>query len=422
MDSGGDEIMLCQFIVKNFKSFRDEVVLDMQAVGLSEHKDSLIVDGDGEAFVPVAAIYGPNGGGKSNIIEALVALKYKIMKPICSVCEHNDCGGKERKMPLVPFLLDPKSKNKPIEFTLFFRTKKAEYRYVLHVLKEDVIFETLDKKNINGTRYTSLFERVNNAVTLNGTFKKLQAPADISDTITTISYLAITHKRHGIVKDVVRWFESGITIDNFGNPFFESRIAIPSDPQSIKFVVEMLSEMDIDVSGLRTEQVDEDDFEVYFEHTINGKKFELPVDAESSGTKKILGFLPDIYQSLAHGTVLCVDEMDSKLHPILMKYIVGLYTSRDVNKNGAQLIFTSHDLANMNNEVYRRDEIWFVAKNNEQVSNLYSLVELRDSDGKGVRKDAKYAKQYLEGKYGADPFLRQIINWGEIYGKELETC
>lgn len=86
----------------------------------------------------------------------------------------------------------------------------------------------------------------------------------------------------------------------------------------------------------------------------------------------------------------------------------------DINRNHGQLIFTSHDLSTMNNEVFRRDEIWFVAKGTEQNSELYSLVEFKNEQGGSVRKDAKFDKQYLEGKYGADPYLRKIIDWSDV--------
>ena len=91
-----------------------------------------------------------------------------------------------------------------------------------------------------------------------------------------------------------------------------------------------------------------------------------------------------------------------------------------INKNKAQLIFTSHDLSTMNSDVFRRDEIWFVAKGKAQNSKLYSLVEFKTGNGEIVRADAKYDKQYLEGKYGADPYLQRIIYWRVIGGKEEE--
>lgn len=86
----------------------------------------------------------------------------------------------------------------------------------------------------------------------------------------------------------------------------------------------------------------------------------------------------------------------------------------DVNRHGAQLIFMSHDLSTMNNEVFRRDEVWFGAKGTKQNSKLYSLVEFKTKSGDAVRKDAKYDKQYLEGKYGADPYLRKSIDWSVV--------
>ena len=217
-----------------------------------------------------------------------------------------------------------------------------------------------------------------------------------------------------IVKDVIGWLEGGVLLTNYGNPFTELKIRIPSEKKETEFVVKMLKEMDIDISGFDIVEGENDDKEVFSKHMIGGKEYPLPIFAESAGTQKILGFLPDILESLFYGRTLFVDELDSKLHPTLIKYIISLFTNKGINKHGAQLIFTSHDLANMNNEIFRRDEIWFVAKNNEQSSELYSLVEIKDSDGLGIRKDSKYSKQYLEGKYGADPYLKRIINWEEV--------
>ena len=135
---------------------------------------------------------------------------------------------------------------------------------------------------------------------------------------------------------------------------------------------------------------------------------------ESSGTKKLFGLLPFIAKSLSVGTTLVIDELDAKIHPVLLKYIIMMFNDMKINQHGAQLIFTSHDLSTMNSEVFRRDEIWFVAKGNKENSKLYSLVEFKNDKGESVRKDAKFDKQYLEGKYGADPYLRKIIDWGKV--------
>ena len=98
----------------------------------------------------------------------------------------------------------------------------------------------------------------------------------------------------------------------------------------------------------------------------------------------------------------------------VLKYIIMMFNDMKINRHGAQLIFTSHDLSTMNSEVFRRDEIWFAAKGNKENSKLYSLVEFKNDKGESVRKDAKFDKQYLEGKYGADPYLRKFIVCGMV--------
>ena len=149
-------------------------------------------------------------------------------------------------------------------------------------------------------------------------------------------------------------------------------------------------------------------------HTVDGYSAEITLSEESSGTRKLFGLLPFIAKSLIYGTTLVIDELDAKIHPVLLQYVIKLFTDMSINKKGGQLIFTSHDLSTMNNEVFRRDEIWFVAKGRGQNSGLYSLVEFKNDKGESVRKDAKYDKQYLEGKYGADPYLKKIIDWSDV--------
>ena len=102
--------MLCQFTVKNYKSIRDEVTFDMQAAAISEHEDKIIKDIDGEMYLPVSVIYGPNGGGKSNVLEALHTLNSKVLRPLCAACDKMDCDMKARKIPVEPFAFSEESK------------------------------------------------------------------------------------------------------------------------------------------------------------------------------------------------------------------------------------------------------------------------------------------------------------------------
>ncbi len=95
--------MLCQFTVKYYKSIRDEITFDMQAAAISEHENKIFKDIDGELFLPVSVIYGPNGGGKSNVLEALHTLNSKVLRLLCAVCDKTDCGYKIRRIPAEPF-------------------------------------------------------------------------------------------------------------------------------------------------------------------------------------------------------------------------------------------------------------------------------------------------------------------------------
>lgn len=406
--------MLCQFTVKNYKSIRDEITFDMQAAAISEHDNKVIKDIDGELFLPISAIYGPNGGGKSNVLEALHTLDSKVLRPLCATCDKTDCDYKARKIPVEPFAFSEQAKDEPTEFELFFRTEKAEYRYILHVKEDEVVYESLDRVKMDTGRRSALFRRDTDSTELKGIFGRLKISEDLSATLPLISYLGITYKKNEVVSDVLKWFEDAIDFLNYGNPYQELRTAIAKSEDIKHLVLNMIKEMDLDIEDFRIEEKDNDRIEVFTRHTVDGYSAEITLSEESSGTRKLFGLLPFIAKSLIYGTTLVIDELDAKIHPVLLQYVIKLFTDMSINKKGGQLIFTSHDLSTMNNEVFRRDEIWFVAKGRGQNSGLYSLVEFKNDKGESVRKDAKYDKQYLEGKYGADPYLKKIIDWSDV--------
>ena len=406
--------MLCQFTVKNFKSIRDEMTFDMQAAAISEHEDRVIKDRDGELYLPVSAIYGPNGGGKSNVLEALHTLASKVLRPLYATDDNNNRPFQMRKILIEPFAFGEKEKEAPTEFELFFRTKTAEYRYVLTVKKDIVLYERLDRVKFDTGRRSALFERSSEGIGLKGEFARLKISDEFSETLTLLSYLGITHKKNEVVNDVLNWFEYGINFLNYGNPIQELGMAIATSEGVKTLFLEMIQEMDLDIANFRVEEKEDERIEVYTKHIVDDYEFELNLSEESSGTKKLFGLLPFIANSLVSGKTLVIDELDAKIHPVLLRHIIMMFNDMKINQHGAQLIFTSHDLSTMNSEVFRRDEIWFVAKGNRQNSKLYSLVEFKNEKGESVRKDAKFDKQYLEGKYGADPYLRKIIDWGKV--------
>lgn len=403
--------MLCQFTVRNYKSIRDEITLDMQAASISELKEHLLTDIDGQNFLPQGVLYGPNAGGKSNVLEALMMLVNKVINPIAIA----RAGSGSSRLEIKPFAFSEDKTVSPTEFEVFFRTVISEYRYRLYIKGEKVVYESLDRIKKETGRRSSLFVRNSTTMRLNGDLSKIKLGEGLSESLPLLSYLGIMYMSNSTVADVLGWFCTGIAFLDYGNPYQELSTRIARDGKMKSLILDMIKEIGLDIEDFRVEQRSSSDIEVYTSHIVNGRTSELTLSEESSGTRKVFGVLPFIAESLISGTTLVVDELDAKLHPGLLKYIICLYGNPEINRKGAQLVFTSHDLSTMNNELFRRDEIWFVAKGTGQNSEMYSLVEFK-SNGESVRKDARYDKQYLEGKYGADPYFRKIVDWSVVNG------
>ena len=245
--------MLCQFTVKNFKSIRDEVTFDMQATAISEHEDRIIKDKDGELYLPVSAIYGPNGGGKSNVLAALHTLVAKILRPLYITEDNENKAFLQKRIVVEPFAFS-ECKNEPTELELFFRTSLAEYRYILHIKRDVIVYESLDRVKFETGRRSALFERDNDEIILKGAFSQLKVSDDLSNTLTLLSYLGITYKKNEVVKDVLGWFELGIDFLNYGNPIQELRMAVSSSKAIKKLMLQMIQEMDLDIVDFRVEE------------------------------------------------------------------------------------------------------------------------------------------------------------------------
>ena len=170
----------------------------------------------------------------------------------------------------------------------------------------------------------------------------------------------------------------------------------------------MMNDMGIAITGYRFDQQSN---EFYLQRTLHDTLYELPFSSESDGTRKLFAALPVVLLALKEGRLVIVDELDAKLHPKLLRYVIRLFTNPEINRNGAQLLFTSHDMSTMKNSIFRRDEIWFAALNSDNSSEVYSLSELRKENNDPINNTAAYDKQYLEGRYGADPYLRNMLSW-----------
>ena len=407
--------MLSQFTVKNYRSIKNEITLDMQATSNSEHPEHVFKLEKGkfnEKYLPLSVIYGPNGAGKSNIIEAFGAMLNKIVSPMKTI--FRDDYNERTHIKVTPFKLAKDTLNNPTEFEVYFTTSDSEYRYVLHVRREDVVFESLDRKKFSTNRISRLFVRKDVEIKLFNEFSKFKITKDISSNLPLLSYLGITYNTNIIVNDVISWLSYNVGVLNFGNPIRERTIKIPQSKERKVQFLNLLQNLDIDIVDFRMEEVDGRK-DLYTKHIVDGFETELTLQEESQGTAKLFSLLYYIITGLEEGRVLMVDELDAKLHPKILEYIIQLFSNPKINKNGAQLIFTSHDLYTMNSTVFRRDEIWFVAKGNDQGSVLYSLAEFKQ-DGKSIRKDASFDKDYVLGKYGADPYLVRMLEWEDING------
>lgn len=409
--------MICQFSVENYKSFKGLATLDMQATNIDSNDTNILTDVDGAKFLPLAAIYGPNGGGKSNIIDALHCLSVHVLRPVCAACDQTKCDMKNfNSHPTSPFKLSKESLNKPTKFELYFRTEIAEYRYNLDLKEEKVIFESLSKINIKGNKTFNVFTRDTYAKQNNILSQGLKKYGieNVTETLPWISYFAIINGKLPIINDVISWFHK-LNFINYSNPDFEHKVFLVEGKLK-DLELKMFKEMDIDIDNFKLEKDNDSNKKEKFLtiHNIDGIKTEFDLSEESNGTIKLFNLLPFVAQCLLDGAILIVDELDSKLHPKLLQYIIELFRNKQSNKHNAQLIFTSQDIATMIPQLFRRDEIWFAAKNYEQASSLYSLAEIKKENGKSPRNDEKYGKQYLEGRYGADPYLRRILNWEEI--------
>jgi len=398
--------MLCQFSFSNFKSYRDETTFDFQALNLPEFKDSLIVNDNAGSILPVSVLYGPNGGGKSNLLAALSAVISLVVTPVVKLNKTQNRFIIQDITDTVPYLFDDESKNEPTEYQLFFRCEKNEYRYYVSVLDGVILSESLYKRVLTGKKSACLFDRKNDEITIGAGLGSKRLNTSVNPKMPLLSFLAINYSIP-IINEVMDWFESCI-IRSYANPMAELQILLNDSEDVKETFVGMMNEMGIDICDYH---FDDERKEFLLQRLIGNKLYELPFYSESDGTKKVFAALPVILMALREGRLLIVDELDAKLHPKLLRYVIKLFTNMEINKKGAQLLFTSHDMTTMKNSIFRRDEIWFAAMNEENSSEIYSLYDIRKEDNEHVNNTASYDKQYLEGRYGADPYLKNILNW-----------
>lgn len=396
--------MLCQFSFENFKSYKGETTLDFQAATLPEFNETLITEEKAADLLPVSVIYGPNGGGKTNLLQALSCVISTIVKPVDELEKTRQNLILQQKVDAVPFLFDEISANEPTKFRMFFRISKNEYCYYIARKNDEVISESLYRKAVTGKKSAMIFEREADKISLGYSINKKSINTSVNPKMPYLSFLAINYDIP-VISEVMTWFESCI-IRSYANPMVEHQIMLAKDAPNKDQFIRALNDMDIDITDYR---YDEDSHQLLMKRIIGSHEYELPFSEESDGTRKLIAALPVILLALHEGRLVIIDELDAKLHPKLLRYVISLFKNKEINQHGAQLLFTSHDMYTLKNTVFRRDEIWFAAENEFHESEIYSLHEIRGEDNDRIKNTAAYDKQYLEGRYGADPYLSNML-------------
>lgn len=387
--------MLLNFRIANFRSINEMVELSMIPSDL-KNPLNVIKKTNPEATknkdyyaLTSSAIYGPNASGKSNIIRALYEFKEFVRtstdnKPNDTISLFN------------PFKLNKKNINKPSFFSIDLFILDVLYTYTIEVTRDEIFYESLfsypkglkvkvferfRKELIKGNGYEGIFETIKQRTTENQLF--LGKAATENNLIPKIVYSEIS-------------ILLTLTTDNLHSDNFNKKesTSVFLDGEILKLSKSLIQKIDTQVVDFEEENGKFKTFHL----DSNGEKIEFEFDDESSGTQRVIAFIPLVFLTLSYGGVFIVDEFERSLHPEIAQYILKLFNDPEVNTKGAQFIFATHDTTLLSPENnMRRDQINLVEKNEKGETEMFAV-----SDIKGIR-EGNYEKWYLEGRLGAVP-------------------
>ncbi|MEL7632764.1 ATP-binding protein [Sporomusa sphaeroides] len=428
--------MLIEFKVENFYSIKEPIVFSMVA-GPDNVLDYNVITHNKykkNKILKSAVIYGANASGKTNVIRALNVMEKIILE--------NNNRQKGDRIKVIPFKLDEVYKNKPTKFDIIFIHDDTKYAYGFVIDQEKVHSEYLYFYP-NG-RQSTIFERI---TTNQYKFTKDKEEQEVLSkrTISNRLYLGnATEWNYEPCAKAFEWFKEMLRTNISGemSNWADYTASLAHQNKTQKEAIKcLLSEADLNIQDYITEEKDLDEDPIFNNltdklketikseidlsdfklisvkttHTarkMDGTLYEemFNMSEESSGTQKIFQLSGPLLDVLAHGYILIIDELDIRLHPLLVENIVKKFHDPKQNPKNAQLIFTTHNTNLLTQTLFRRDQIWFTEKDTESSStNLYSLLDL------GVRKDENLEKGYLAGRYGAIPFIGEesICRWPE---------
>jgi AAA15 family ATPase/GTPase len=422
--------MFIEFSVANYRSFKDRVTLSLVASTLKAKTPQVDLnstfDVDGQLrLVKSAAIYGANASGKSNIIMALNFMK-GLMINSSRESQSTDF------IDVEPFRLSAVTEHEPSEFEIVFRHEGVIYRYGFQSRRDRIVKEWLFY--VPSVRETRLFERNLDEFKIS---KKYGADGIQKFTRNNSLFLSVCAQFNiAVAKAILIWIENNLQITSgLTNQSFSDFTLYCLESQQYKSeIINFINKLDTGIYDLEVEKfkLNSQSFSEstpteirdailqetggfmrviktvhqkfnQIENRIDWEIFDLK-NEESDGTRKIFAMAAPIIHTLKSGIILVVDELDARLHPLISQAIIKLFNSHETNPNHAQLIFTTHDTNLLDNQMFRRDQIWFTEKDRYAATDLYSLAEYK------IRNDASFERDYIQGKYGAIPYLGNLEN------------
>lgn len=423
--------MLIDFTIENYRSFKDTATLSMEAEAYKSTDVLIINDGYGHNLLPAVGVFGQNASGKSNIIKAFVYMINAILTPNYSIEPINQGG-------FQPFMLNIDSISKPshFEITLYDNKLGVEYNYgfeagVSGVSAEWLVITSRPNRKNKTTRV--VFERSGSTYEFGELAKDMD---NFKDRVSNIAlavniFAALANKTCVNFVELVKSAFCIIMGDNNDTAQLAYELCY-NDKHLMEQTIEFINQLDVDIKSLSINKLDSNDgslpkapnwikgqftgssnyivssmHDMYDSsgHNTGRQRFFSFQEQESLGTRKLFGLAAVLLDSLNKGKIVVVDELGSSLHPFLTRRLVELFQDAETNKNGAQLIFTSHEtflLASSpyNNLDLRRDQIWFTDKSTGEASVLRCLSEYK------TRSEADLMKRYLGGRFGAVPIIK----------------
>jgi len=415
--------MLVDFQITNFRSFKGE-----QSFSLIATKDKTLADLNTisteikslPSLLRSAVIYGANASGKSNFIKALQYMRGVIIESASL--------NPNQTYNIRPFRLDKVSSKLPIKFEITFIIKAVRYQYSFALNSQRILHEyLLVYKSFKPQKWFNRYydEDKNEDIYEFGPSLKGQKSLWEEATRPNALFLSMAVQLNSQqLRPIFDWFSEKLIIFNSLSPLsVNDSLEMLHNPGEKKEICDFLKAADISIADIQIQnkkiigktihfdligeksEVKEEEQEVaelQFHHiTEKGEAF-LDLQDESDGTQRLLFMTGPVLKILKQGKIFIVDELDNSLHPLIVRRLIELFNNPIFNQEGAQIIFSTHDVSLLDNELFRRDQIWFVEKNNDQESSIYPLSDF------SPRKSEAIAKGYLMGRYGALPLLN---NW-----------